>query len=114
MVNFDLTINLGTILEIGVLLVGGVTTLTTLRNTVKTIKDDQKSFKAETKGQFDGIQAELKKLGDVLIGMARFDERITNLDKRVTAHGRQIDDMRRGRGFIRGAEDERQTVDGEY
>lgn len=28
-------------------------------------------------------------MGDILIGMARFDERITNLDKRVTSQGRK-------------------------
>ena len=49
----------------------------------------------------NGIQTELKKMGDILIGVARFDERITNLDKRVTSQGRKIDDLSRGEGFVR-------------
>jgi uncharacterized coiled-coil protein SlyX len=50
-------------------------------------------------------------MGDILIGMARFDERITNLDKRVTSQGRKIDELSRGLGFVRG---HRASVDGEY
>jgi hypothetical protein len=35
-----------------------------------------------------GIQKGLKKLGETLIGIARFDERLADLDRRVTAHVR--------------------------
>lgn len=129
-VNFDLTITLGTLVETGVIIIGGVVTFVTLRSTVDHLKaglatfrkDTKDQFEAvnvkiatskqETKEQFDGIQVELKKLGEILIGMARFEERISNLDKRVTSQGRQIDELRRGEGFIRGGH--RASVDGEY
>ncbi len=111
MVNFDLTITLGTILETAVLCGGGIAALVTLRNTVATLRHEASSAKKDTKEQFAGIQNELKKMGDILIGMARFDERITNLDKRVTSQGRKIDDLSRGEGFIRG---HRSSIDGEY
>jgi hypothetical protein len=52
------------------------------------------------------------KLGEILVGMVRFDERLANLDRRVTTQGRQIDELRRGEGFIRSSH--RQAVDGEY
>ena len=112
MVTVDLTITLGTIIETGVLGAGGVAAIVTLRNTVATLKGEMATSKEETKEQFNGIQSELKKMGEILIGMARFDERLANLDKRVTAQGRQIDELRRGEGFIRGQH--RTSVDGEY
>jgi hypothetical protein len=129
-VNLDLTITLGTIVETGVIIIGGVAALVTLRSTVDNLKAGLATFrkdtkdqfdgvhskiatsKLETKQQFDGIQDELKKLSAILIDMARFDERITNLDKRVTSQGRQIDEMRRGEGFIRSGH--RASIDGEY
>ncbi|OKO83371.1 hypothetical protein AC629_22780 [Bradyrhizobium sp. NAS80.1] len=111
-VSVDLTITLGTIIETSVLAFGGITALVTLRNTVSTLKTQMETSKQETKEQmeaskrenkeqFAGIQSELKKMGEILIDMARFEERFTNLDRRVTAHGRQIDELRHGDGFVR-------------
>jgi hypothetical protein len=96
----DYTISVGNIIEIGSILGGGFAVFITLKNNVASMKDDVVS-----------MQSEIKKLGEVLIDIARFDERLSNLDKRVTAQGRQIDELRRGEGFIRS---HRPTVDGEY
>lgn len=111
MVNFDLTITLGTILETAVLGGGGIAALVTLRNTVASLKIDAQASKQDTKDQFAGIQNELKKMGAILIEMARFDEKLMNLDKRVTSHGRKIDELSHGEGFVRG---HRASIDGEY
>lgn len=111
MVNIDLTVTLGTIIQTGVLVAGGIAALVTMRNTVASLKVDAEAAKRDNKEQFNNIQTELKKMGDILINMARFDERITNLDKRVTSQGRQIDELRHGEGFVRG---HRVSVDGEY
>lgn len=111
MINFDLTITLGTIIETGVLCGGGIAALVTLRNTVSSLRTEASAVKKDTKEQFVGIQNELKKMGDILIGMARFDERIANLDKRVTSQGRRIDDLSRGDGYVRS---NRTSIDGEY
>lgn len=107
----DFTWNIGVIVQIAVLIGGGITTLAVLKHTVATIKREMEATKKENDKRFDGIQAELRKMGDILIGMARFDERISSLDTRVTTHGRKLDDLSRGRGFIRG---DRPTIDGEY
>lgn len=93
------TITIGNIIEIAVIAVGGVSVFITLRNTVANIKAD-----------VDSLQVEIKKLGEILVNLARFDERITSLDKRVTAQGRRIDDLSHGDGFVR----PRSGVDGEY
>jgi len=111
MVAVDLTITLGTIIETVVLGAGGITMIVTLRNTVAGLNEKFAASKQETKDQFAGIQSELKKMGDILIGMARFDEKLVNLDKRVTGQGRKIDDLSRGQGFVRGHRD---SIDGEY
>jgi hypothetical protein len=107
----DFTWNIGVIVQIAVLIVGGIVTLAVLKNTVATIKTEVSAMKTENDKRFDGIQSELKKMGEILIGMARFDERLSSLDSRVTTHGRKLDDLSRGRGFIRG---DRATLDGEY
>lgn len=107
----DFTWNIGAIVQIFVLISGGLITLGVLKNTVATIKADMARTKLENDHRFDGIQSELKKLSDILISMARFDEKLTSLDSRVTTHGRKIDDLSRGTGFVRG---QRTTLDGEY
>lgn len=123
MVTLDLTITLGTIIQTSLIGSGGVAAIVTLRNTVATLKTEMENSKKEAKEQFegmqlstgrqfDGIQSELRKMGEILIGMARFDERLSSLDKRVTSQGRQIDELRRGEGFIRGGQ--RAAIDGEY
>jgi hypothetical protein len=98
-VMIEQTITIGNIIEIAVIAVGGVSVFITLRNTVANIKAD-----------VDGLQVEIKKLGEILVNLARFDERITSLDKRVTAQGRRIDDLSHGDGFVR----PRPGIDGEY
>lgn len=106
----DYTWNIGVIVQISVLVLGGWATLVTLRNTVATIKTEMAATKIENDKRFDGIQSELKKLGDILINMARFDEKLSSLDQRVTTHGRKIDDLSRGNGFVQGT----RGVDHEY
>lgn len=93
------SITLGNIIEILVIAGGGLTVFTTMKNTVKNINE-----------KVDGIQVEIKKLADVLIEQARFSERLTSLDKRVTTHDRRLEELAHGEGFIRG----RAGIDREY
>src|SRR5882757_2210168 len=87
----DYTISIGNIVEIASIIGGGFAVFITLKNNVATLKDD-----------VTAMQAEIKKLGEVLIGMARFDEKLSNLDKRVTVHDNKIDELQHGEGFVRG------------
>ena len=64
------------------------------------------------------MQADLTALREVLVKMADLkgdikvlDSRVTSLDTRVTQHGKKIDELSRGVGFIKG---NRQGIDGEY
>lgn len=88
----DYTINVGHILQIVVILGGGISALVIMRNTVINLKDDMTDMKAE-----------LKKLGDVLVTLAVTTKRLDNIEE-------DIRDIKHGRGFIRG----RDGIDGEY
>jgi hypothetical protein len=100
MMVIDYTITIGNIIEIGSIVGGGLAVFLTLKNNVATLKEDVLA-----------MQDEVKELGKLLISVARFDEKLSNRDRRVTAHGREIEDLRRGNGFITG---HRERIDGEY
>jgi hypothetical protein len=95
----DYTISIGNIFEIGSIIGGGFAVFFTLKNNVATLKED-----------VEAMQKEIKKLGEVLIDLARFDEKLSNLDRRVTVHDKKIDEIQHGDGFIRGP----RGVDREY
>jgi exosome complex RNA-binding protein Csl4 len=93
------TITWGNIIEISVIAAGGISVFATMRTTVRNI-----SVKV------DGMQTEIKKLGDILIGQARADERHNALEKRVSSVERKTEELSHGDGFVRG----RQGIDREY
>lgn len=88
----DPTINLGSLLQIGVFAAGGIAALVTLKNKITDITTDLVDMKQE-----------IKKVGDVLIKMAVTDQRVTNLEQDVR-------ELRHGDGFVRG----RYGIDKEY
>lgn len=98
-VMIEQTITIGNIIEIASILGGGLIVFVTLKSTVSNISD-----------KVDGMQEEIKKLGEVLIAQGRFDEKLAGLDRRVSGHDRQLDELRHGDGFVRG----RQGIDREY
>jgi hypothetical protein len=81
----DYTITIGNIVEILSIVGGGVLVMITLRSDV-----------ANMKTEMEGIQAEVKKIGDVLITQADQNRRILHLEEDVR-------EMRHGHGFVRGA-----------
>lgn len=70
------------ILQIVVIVCGGIFALATLRNTVKNLAVDIIDMKVE-----------LKKLGDVLVTLAVTSKRLDNVEQ-------DIRDLKHGRGFI--------------
>jgi hypothetical protein len=96
----DYTISIGNIIEIGSIIGGGFVVFLTLKNNVATLKDEVTIMKQE-----------VRKLGDILVSMARYEEKLQNLDRRVTVHDNKIDELQHGDGFVR---NRRAAVDGEY
>lgn len=78
----DWTISLGAILQIVSVLGGGLLVLAAIRIDVRNLKSDVTDMKNE-----------LKKVGDVLVAMARQDERLKSLE-------RQVHDLKHGKGFV--------------
>ena len=78
----DYSITVGNIIEISVIVDGGLLTLVTLRNTVNNLKDDMTDMKTE-----------IKKVGEVLVKMAVTQTRLDNVEQ-------DIRDLKHGRGFV--------------
>lgn len=89
----DWNIGIGNIIEIGSILGGGLLVMVTLRGDVKNMK-----------AELSGVQAEIKKIGDVLITQADQNRRILHLEEDVR-------ELRHGEGFVQGR---RANIDGEY
>jgi prefoldin subunit 5 len=84
------TITVGNIIEIISIIGGGIAVFVTLKATVGNLKE-----------QVVEMQAEIKKLADVITRMAVTDIRLTNLEMDVR-------ELRHGRGFVQSA------IDGEW
>ncbi len=78
----DQTITVGNLIEISVIIAGGMAALVTLRGTVNNLKNDMTDMKAE-----------IKKVGEVLIKMAVTDNRLNNLEQ-------DMRELRHGEGFV--------------
>lgn len=88
----DYTINVGHIIQIGVILGGGLLALIVMRNTVSNLTADMTEMKTE-----------IKELGKVLVTLAVATKRLDNIEE-------DLRDMKHGRGFIQN----RLSSNGEY
>lgn len=94
----DYTISVGNLIQIGAIIGGGLLVLLALKNDVKALKDGATNLKGDLKQ----MQAEIKKLGDILVNLADIRGEIRVLDTRVTAAEQDIREMRHGQGFVQG------------
>lgn len=85
----DATITVGNIIEIGVLAIGGVGAIFTIKSSVGNMKNDLIDLKAE-----------MKKIGEVLVAQAAADARITASDQRLNNLEQDLRELRHGRGFV--------------
>ena len=98
---FDLTITAGNIIEIATIAIGGVIVVTTMRNSVANLGHDLTRMDAD----FSDMKIEIKKVGDVLIQMARTDVRLTNVEQDMRGVVQDIREIKHGEGFIHKAID---------
>lgn len=92
----DPTITIGNIIEISAIIGGGLLVLLTLRTDVKSLKEGAEALS----NRIDGMQAELRRLGDVLIDLANVRGEIRVLDSRLTAAEKDIRELRHGDGYV--------------
>lgn len=77
---FDfLNINLGNILTIVSFLIGGIAFAYTIKGDVKGIGITVDSYGR----RLEGIELEMRKISDVLVTLARQDERMNSLDRQI-------------------------------
>lgn len=88
----DYTITMGNLIEIGSIIGGGVLVLMTLKSDVSALKSGAKEVRID----LGEMQAEIKKIGEVLITQADQNRRIMHLEEDVR-------ELRHGRGFVREA-----------
>ncbi len=93
----DYTITIGNIIEIGSIIGGGILVLLTLKADVNTLKSGAKTLKDD----LDAMQAEIRKLGEILINLADIRGEIRVLSTRVTAAEQDIRELRHGDGYIK-------------
>ncbi len=103
-------INVGNIIQIIAIVVGGLMVLWTLRYDVRALKEGAEALRLKIDSTQDDLEnelaemsADLKKLTDILVTLAQINGKIETLDTRVTATEQEVRDLRRGVGFIRGA-----------
>jgi hypothetical protein len=94
----DYTISIGNLIQIAAIIGGGLLVLVTLKNDVKSLKEGAGHLKDDLKG----MQAEIKKLGDILINLADIRGEIRVHDTRITAAEQDIRELRHGQGFVQG------------
>jgi hypothetical protein len=73
MIAFDPTVNLGTVLSFFGFVIGGLGVVFTLRTQVTALAD-----------RMGSVEAELKKMSDVLVELGRQDERMSSMDRRLS------------------------------
>lgn len=91
MISIDYTIPLGDIIKIGAVVGGGLLALIKLNNNVVSLKVDVGS-----------MQGEIKKLGEILVAQADIRGELRGFGGRLDNAERDIRDLRKGDGFIRG------------
>jgi hypothetical protein len=102
----DWTISIGNMVEIGAIIGGGLMVVWTLKADVNSLKSGAETLKLD----FGAMQAEIKKLGDILINLADMRGEIRVLDTRLTMAEQDIREIKHGDGFVKGP----RGVDREY
>ena len=84
----DTTISIGSIIQIGEMLVVGIAFVFAMRGAVDKLAERLAGM-SDRVGSIDervgGVEAELKKVSDILVSNARIEEKVTAANLRITA-----------------------------
>jgi hypothetical protein len=92
----DYTITIGNLIEIASIIGGGILVLLTLKNDVNSLKIGASVLSDDLLG----MQAEIKKLGEILVNIAEVRGEIRVVNTRMTNAEQDIRELRHGQGFI--------------
>jgi hypothetical protein len=96
MINLDLTITAGNLIEIATIAIGGIGVVIMLRKDVSALKANSKQLKID----LDMMRSEMKKLGDIMVRLADIRGELRVLDTRITLSEQDVRELRHGEGFI--------------
>lgn len=92
----DPTVSVGNLIQIVVIVMGGVSVFFALRSDVRVIRHDMNNLRERQ----DALSEAFKQLGDILAKVAVQDERLIGWERRIQSVERTIDELRHGQGFI--------------
>lgn len=92
----DPTVSVGNLLQMIVIVVGGLSVFFALRADVRVMRHDMNNLKERQ----EALSEAFKQLGDILKQVAVQDERLVEQSRRIGAAERTIDELRHGKGFI--------------
>jgi hypothetical protein len=102
----DLTVTLGNIIEIGVIIAGGIAVLLKTSTNVSLLN----AGLIAVKDDMVRMQTEIKEMAAVITQLSVQTVRMDALSERIAMLDRRYEELRRGNGWVTG----RHTLDGEY
>lgn len=90
------TLDVGTIVQIVTILIGGIIALVRVESKLNILTHERIIERESTLRKFGEIDEHLKKLGEVLIQLARQEVRMDAVDKRIAELVSRIEDMNEG------------------
>ena len=92
----DYTVNIVGLVQIGAIIGGGLLVLVTLKNDVNSLKTGSVMLRED----IGSMQAEIKKLGDILINLADIRGEIRVHDTRIVTIEKDVRELRLGLGSV--------------
>ena len=92
----DYTVTLGNLIEIGSIISGGIAVLWTLKGDVKILKLNADTLKID----LSSMQAEIKKLGEIMVNLADIRGEMRVLNARLNMAEQDIREMKHGDGYV--------------
>jgi hypothetical protein len=93
----DTTINLGHLVELATLMVGALGFLYSMKSDIRAVKGDVRSVAADirdTAARTAAVEAEMKKLTDIAVTLARYDERLMAMTTRINLMDKRWEELR--------------------
>lgn len=97
---FDWSISVGNIATITVFLFMAALYFRGLGDKVSILSERVTTVKKDLKEDIEDVKKKVDNLGEVLIRMATVDERLNSIDQRINRQREDIDNMRKGEGFV--------------
>jgi hypothetical protein len=93
----DNTINLGHLVELAAFLVGALGFVYSMKGDIRAVKGDVRAVASDirdTAARTAAVEAEMKKLTDIAVTLARYDERLMAMTTRINLMDKRWEELR--------------------